>query len=151
MKAIKLCELTLNCLFSRRSKKTSTFRVTGLCEGNSPVANKFPNKFSRSVIFTSDVIHRQGRGIIVQVKKAVSLGAARPSGCTNSYRQRRGNRHCLINSDIDYVWWSQLHFLLVELPLTIIGHRSYCTNEIKINVFNQVNSWASWEFQWNFR
>ena len=32
----------LNCLFSRRSKKTSTFRVTGLCEGNSPVTGEFP-------------------------------------------------------------------------------------------------------------
>ena len=28
----------LNRLFRRRSKKTSKFRVTGLCEGNSPVA-----------------------------------------------------------------------------------------------------------------
>ena len=26
----------------RRSKKTSKFRVTGLCEGNSPVTDEFP-------------------------------------------------------------------------------------------------------------
>ena len=32
----------LNRLFRRRSKKTSKLRVTGLCEGNSPVAGKFP-------------------------------------------------------------------------------------------------------------
>ena len=32
----------LNCLFRRRSKKTSKFRVTGLCEGNSPVSGEFP-------------------------------------------------------------------------------------------------------------
>ena len=30
----------LNCLF--RSKKTSKIRVTGLCEGNSPVTGEFP-------------------------------------------------------------------------------------------------------------
>ena len=30
----------LNCLF--RSKKTSKLRVTGLCAGNSPVADEFP-------------------------------------------------------------------------------------------------------------
>ena len=35
-----------NCLFNRlfwrRSKKTSKLRVTGLCEGNSPVTGEFP-------------------------------------------------------------------------------------------------------------
>ena len=32
----------LNRLFRRRSKKTSKLRVTGLCEGNSPVTSEFP-------------------------------------------------------------------------------------------------------------
>ena len=32
----------LNSLFRRRSKKTSKLRVTGLCEGNSPVTGVFP-------------------------------------------------------------------------------------------------------------
>ena len=32
----------LNCLFRRRSKKTSKIRVTGLCAGNSPVTGAFP-------------------------------------------------------------------------------------------------------------
>ena len=32
----------LNCLFRHRSKKTLKLRVTGLCEGNSPVAGEFP-------------------------------------------------------------------------------------------------------------
>ena len=32
----------LNRLFKRRSKKTSKLRVTGLCEGNSPVTGEFP-------------------------------------------------------------------------------------------------------------
>ena len=34
----------LNRLFRRRSKKTSKLHVTGLCEGNSPVAGEFPHK-----------------------------------------------------------------------------------------------------------
>ena len=34
----------LNCIFRRRSKKTSNLRVTSLCEGNSPVtAQRFSN------------------------------------------------------------------------------------------------------------
>ena len=32
----------VNRLFRRRSKKTSKLRVTGLCEGNSPVTGEFP-------------------------------------------------------------------------------------------------------------
>ena len=32
----------LNRLFTRRSNKTSKFRVTGLCVGNSPVTGEFP-------------------------------------------------------------------------------------------------------------
>ena len=32
----------LNCLFGRRSKKTSKLRVTGLCVGNSPGTGEFP-------------------------------------------------------------------------------------------------------------
>ena len=35
-------ECLLNRLFRRRSKKTSNLRVTGLCEGNSPVTVEFP-------------------------------------------------------------------------------------------------------------
>ena len=32
----------LNCLFGRRSQKTSKLRVTGLCAGNSPGTGEFP-------------------------------------------------------------------------------------------------------------
>ena len=32
----------LNRLFKRRSRKTSKFRVTGLCEGKSPETGEFP-------------------------------------------------------------------------------------------------------------
>ena len=34
----------LNRLFSHRSKETSKLRVTGLCEGNSPVTSEFPTQ-----------------------------------------------------------------------------------------------------------
>ena len=35
-------ECLLHRLFRLRSKKTSKFRVTGLCEGNSPMTGEFP-------------------------------------------------------------------------------------------------------------
>ena len=36
----------LNRLSSRRSKKTSKLRVTGLCEGNPPVTGGFPSQMA---------------------------------------------------------------------------------------------------------
>ena len=40
----KRLEGLLNRLLRRRSKKSSELRVTGLCEGNSPVTGEFPAK-----------------------------------------------------------------------------------------------------------
>ena len=40
----RLCECLLSRLFRPRSKKTSKPRVTGLCEGNSPVTGEFPTQ-----------------------------------------------------------------------------------------------------------
>ena len=37
-----------NRLFRRRSKKTSKMRVTGFCEGNSPVTGEFPAQRDRN-------------------------------------------------------------------------------------------------------
>ena len=39
----------LNRLFRRRSKKASKLRVTGLCEGNSPVTGEFPAQRASNV------------------------------------------------------------------------------------------------------
>ena len=48
----------LNCLFRRRSKKTSKFRVTGLCVGNSPGPVNSPHKWpvTRKMFPFDDVI-----------------------------------------------------------------------------------------------
>ena len=37
-------DCVLNHIFRRRSNKTSKLRVTGLCEGNSPVTGEFPTQ-----------------------------------------------------------------------------------------------------------
>ena len=40
----QLPDCLLNCLFKHRSNKTSKLRITGLCEGNSPVTGEFPTQ-----------------------------------------------------------------------------------------------------------
>ena len=42
-------DCSLNCLFRRRSKKTSKPRVIGLCEGNSPLTGEFPTQRANNV------------------------------------------------------------------------------------------------------
>ena len=43
----------LNRLFRHRSQKTSKFRVTGLCEGNSPVTGEFPAQRASNAEYVS--------------------------------------------------------------------------------------------------
>ena len=43
----------LNCLFRRRSKKTSKLRVTGLCAGNSPGTGEFPAQMASNAEIVS--------------------------------------------------------------------------------------------------
>ena len=50
----QLHDCLLNRLFRRRSKKTSKLRVTGLCEGNSPVTGEFPAQTSNAEMFPFD-------------------------------------------------------------------------------------------------
>ena len=56
----------LNCLFGRRSKKTSKLRVTGLCAGNSPGPVNSPHKgpVTRKMFPFDDVIMRLNINII---------------------------------------------------------------------------------------
>ena len=55
-------DCSLNCLFRRRSKKTSKFRVTGLCAENSPVTGEFPahRAVTRKMFPFDDVIMMKG-------------------------------------------------------------------------------------------
>ena len=43
----------LNCLFRRRSKKTSKLRVSGLCAGNSPMTGEFPTQRASNAVNVS--------------------------------------------------------------------------------------------------
>ena len=57
----------LNCLFRRRSKKTSKLRVTDLCAGNSPVTGEFraqmtSNAENASIFFTSPWLRPEQSG-----------------------------------------------------------------------------------------
>ena len=58
----------LNRLFSRRSKKTSKLRVSGLCAGNSPVSGEIPTQMASNAenvsIWWRDHVERNGHLIL---------------------------------------------------------------------------------------
>ena len=61
----------LNCLFRRRSKKTSKLRVTGLCAWNSPGTGEFPAQMASNVENVS--ISWRHRGIVAPTMVAIDM------------------------------------------------------------------------------
>ena len=53
-------ECLLNHLFRRRSKKTSKFRITGLCAGNSPGTGEFPAQMASNAENVSILLRHHG-------------------------------------------------------------------------------------------
>ena len=55
----------LNLLFGCRSKKTSKFRVIGLCAGNSPGTSEFPAQMAKCVHLMTSLWHCDVDGLFV--------------------------------------------------------------------------------------
>ena len=60
-------ECLLKRLFSRRSKKTPKLRVTGLCEGNSPVTGEFPAQRASNAENVSIWWRHHGSAMVIQL------------------------------------------------------------------------------------
>ena len=58
----------LNRLFRYRTKKTSKLRLTGLCEGNSPVTGEFPAQRASIAENVSTWWRHHGSGLVVKVQ-----------------------------------------------------------------------------------
>ena len=73
-----------NRLFSHRSKKTSKFRITGLCAGNSPVTVEFPAQRTSNAENVS--IWRRHHGLLVLVNSyhGFSISEA-PTKCYSGF------------------------------------------------------------------
>ena len=76
----------LNCLFRRRSKKTSKLRVTGLCEGNLPVAGEFP---AQTASYAENVCiwrrhHEYVDGLVQERRNSSALAMELRLSCINT-------------------------------------------------------------------
>ena len=88
----------INCLSRRRSKKTSKLRVTGLCEGNSPVTGELPAQ--RASNAESVFIWWRHHGTIGRLipvwhwkPRVVVMPTLSPHNDNLRYDQWRHNRH----------------------------------------------------------
>ena len=92
----------LNRLFRRRSKKTSKFRVTGLCVGNSPGAGEFPAQMASNAENVS--IWWRHHGNYCNIPLAASQSTGKRVINQIRYRTLRGeitiNQHLSLNAHI---------------------------------------------------
>ena len=76
----------LNCLFGRRSKKTSKLRVTGLCVGNSPGNGEFPAQMASNAENVSIWWRRHGN----KIRACISFTGGNRTKLPSSRWRRRG-------------------------------------------------------------
>ena len=84
----------LNCLFSRRSKKTSKLSVTGLCAGNSPDTSEFPTQMASNAENVSIWWRHHDKLILLWPGEFQSL-QWRHNGCDSVSNHQLYN--CLLN------------------------------------------------------
>ena len=104
-------------LFRRRSKKTSKLRVTGLCEGNSPVTGEFPAQRASNAENVSiwwrhhDPIRSQFTGAHLVIFAS--------------------NRNFIWQSRLIWVWWitwcSRLsnHTVCLVVSVSLLDHKTH--------------------------
>ena len=79
-----LYECLLNCLSRHRSKKISKLRVTGLCEGNSPVVGEFhTQRASNAQMFPFDDVIMWQRRLSSAQCQAISWANRNPQQCSH--------------------------------------------------------------------
>ena len=121
----------LNRLFRRRSKKTSKFRVTGLCVGNSPGPVNYPHKgpVTRKMFPFDDAIMNFGR--IISYRNIQTLGALFTNIDQTDLMPWIGNyKHGFLWDIITYLC-PHINGSLVG-PLLNLGHRWLITYHVKL-------------------
>ena len=93
----------LDCLFMRRSKKTSKLRVTGLCVGNSPVTGEFPAQRDSTISF-DDVIMAHGDAVGGNGSAAMAMATSLPPGFNGTAAGKHAGRSARHTSSFFLNW-----------------------------------------------
>ena len=110
----------LNRLLWRRSKKTSKLRVTGLCEGNSPVTGEFPAQRTSNV-----------ENVSIQWCHHVWVFKSRPRLCVRPWhefcRHCTGRRPSTISKHIED------HKVVYDFLYSFTGYCWFCVTNVTLD------------------
>ena len=153
----------LNRLFRHRSKKTSKLRVSGLCEGNPPVAGGFPSQRAGNAEDVSIWWHHHAFEWLFPMYTGSTLGHQLSSRCSDkTWRCLAINRH----SDDCQARYVVFNVSLVPGYLFVTNYRyskwltgsraiprhiECLENTIDANMehCNKISKWSETNWQWN--
>ena len=105
----------LNCVFKRRSEKTSKLRITGLCARNSPVNSEFPAQMASNTSTVSIWWNHHVSGVVDNVTANTPLKNMEYSVCISSKSLSKFHK---ISISLIYIFldkWHNLTKILVKL------------------------------------
>ena len=110
-------ECLLNSLFRRRSKKTSKLRVTGLCEGNSPVTGEFPAQRASEAENVSIWWRHHGfnKSAATELLKSIRVSFWVTKEYENGYRSHEIYFSIVMNGDCTKSYWDIINGLVENL------------------------------------
>ena len=128
-----------NCLFGRRSKKTSKLRVTGLCVGNSPGTGEFPAQMASNAENVSIWWRHHGinaeAALNIHFNQANALEASARRGCS-CYSFQSGDSVRNTNP-----WWLEWR-LNIQKP--IVDSSDFGKTRLKSRPITMTSLWARW-------
>ena len=114
----------LNCLFRRRSKKTSKLRVTGLCVGNSPGTGEFPAQMA-SIAENVSLWWRHHDMLIPFPGKEIDSIKRYKLIALSNHRVQRDCWYTLLNKDIFF-------YLLIHIKCKTTLNKVYISYQVMI-------------------
>ena len=125
----QLHDCLLNRLFRRRSKKTSKFRVTGLCAGNSAGTGEFPAQMASNAENVSTWWRHRGltttmaTHLSLQVFVNAILAIITTKGLEVTYSLKHGDVHKQLWTGTSFVHTNRFQvFALANADISPIGH-----------------------------
>ena len=116
-------ECLLNRLFTRRSKKTSKLRVTGLCAGNSPGTGEFPAQMASN----AENVSIWWRYHEIVLRKCMCC----MSPLTSEFCRSMGTLFCLFHLWPADVSWRLSNNLIFKIPLVETPSKSQTGVELQ--------------------
>ena len=128
----------LNRLFRRRSKKTSKFRVTGLCAGNSPGTGEFPAQLASNAENVSIGWRHHGCfKFIIQFPNSLAFY------CILGWFELNNWRYWLVCTFHMYGYHFTCTIMLKDSQVPVMGISPQTTSFVRLNYPQHMSTWGT--------